>query len=590
MKYDESGNKLAETGTPPGERRQIAVDPTSGDVYATGYNEVAKINSSGVFLFGITETPRGSIEPTSVAVGPEGDLYVADHAQGAIDRFGSSGEYLGQFAVPGITSIYRSYLAAGPEGDLYVGLGEQVGEVRRYTTSGAPDNCPGGSNSLSLGAGGELPVAVDPSDGHLFVGEASAEGDFVAEYASFCVGVPSSRLVVGEAYSGSAVGQGIGVSGSTHRVYIGNYNRQDAQIYGLVTLPTVTTSAPATNVTRTSATVSGTVSPEGAEVTTCEFEYGPTFFYGHTQPCSPEPPFTAGQVTVKAELAFLLAPGDVIHYRLKAGGAAGDEFGAEQTITRPATPPVIGGLPASNVSQFAATLNATLETGESLVNYHFEYGTTAAYGSVEPIPDGYAPITNESVAITQPIQGLQAGTIYHYRLIASSPGGTNAAGPDETFTTLPIPAPTVATGAAEGVGVGAATLNGTIDPHGWDTTYLFEYGTSTAYGQSWPTVPVDMGALEGPQPVVVGVSNLQPGTTYHYRLVATNGGGTTYGPDMTFTTGEYPAQIIQEPIVLRTLLVPTGGETAKASSKHGKKAKKGRKHTKSRHRARGKKK
>ena len=51
-----------------------------------------------------------------------------------------------------------------------------------------------------------------------------------------------------------------------------------------------------------------------------------------------------------------------------------------------------------------------------------------------------------------------------------------------------------------------------------------------------------MGALEGPQPVVVNVPNLLPGTTYHYRLVATNGGGTTYGPDMTFTTGEYPAQ------------------------------------------------
>jgi len=43
------------------------------------------------------------------------------------------------------------------------------------------------------------------------------------------------------------------------------------------------------------------------------------------------------------------------------------------------------------------------------------------------------------------------------------------------------------------------------------------------------------------------VENLQPATVYHYRLVATNPGGTVYGSDQTFTTGAYPASIIQEP-------------------------------------------
>jgi hypothetical protein len=87
-------------------------------------------------------------------------------------------------------------------------------------------------------------------------------------------------------------------------------------------------------------------------------------------------------------------------------------------------------------------------------------------------------------------------------------------------------------------------------------------------------VLVDMGALEGPQPVVVSIPNLQPNTTYHYRLVASNGGGTTYGQDMTFTTGEYPAPAIQEPPTLGTLLVPSLGETAKTPAKKTKKAKK----------------
>ncbi len=92
--------------------------------------------------------------------------------------------------------------------------------------------------------------------------------------------------------------------------------------------------------------------------------------------------------------------------------------------------------------------------------------------------------------------------------------------------------------ASTNVGIGSVTLNGTIDPRAWDTSYLFEYGTSTAYGLSWPSIPVAMGALEGSQPVVVNVPNLLPSTTYHYRLVATNGGGTTYGEDQTFTTSK----------------------------------------------------
>jgi phosphodiesterase/alkaline phosphatase D-like protein len=201
------------------------------------------------------------------------------------------------------------------------------------------------------------------------------------------------------------------------------------------------------------------------------------------------------------------------------------------------------------------------------VNYHFEYGTTTAYGLIAPVPDAFTPITSETLALSQPVSGLQAGTTYHYRLVASSPGGTEVKGPDETFTTLSIPAPAVATGASEGVGVGSATLTGTVDPHGWDTTYLFQYGTSTTYGSSWPSIEVDMGALEGAQPVVVSVPNLLPDTTYHYRLIATSGGGTSYGPDVTFTTTEYPASIIQEaplvslPKVTTTTITKTKSET-----------------------------
>ncbi len=587
VKFDASGNLLLEVNDEniPGsalpvfsERavKQDAVDPANGDVYLanSGFGQnpgtVTKFDSSGVFQFQITgsETPQGFFKPVGVAVDASGDLYVADREVPVIDKFTSSGKYIEQFASPGAAAI----LAVGPEGNLYVGL---AGQVREYSLTGAPVNCPGGSNVLTVEGGGGA-VAIDPSDGHIFASaKTPSEGSIVAEYDSLCATVPNARLGAHE-FSPAEVGIGIGVNGTTHNVYASVFQHEFALVFGPVTLPDVVTGAPATSITRSAATVSGTVNPDETSVTTCEVEYGVTIEYGESAPCSQSLPLEGNSpLPVSAELKFSYPPASLVHYRFKAGNASGSNVGVDHTFfTESLSPPVVGGLLASNVTQFSATLNGTLKTSEGLVDYRFQYGTTTAYGSVEPIPDNYAPITNETVTMSQPIQGLQAGTTYHYRLVASSPGATEVRGPDETFTTLPIPAPAVETGGASSVGVGAATLSGAIDPHGWDTTYLFQYGTSTAYGSSWPTVQVDMGALEGAQPVVVKIPNLLPGTVYHYRLVASNGGGTSYGADGTFTTGEYPAQVIQEPVALNTLLVPSGEAAKPHSAKKGKKAKK----------------
>lgn len=328
------------------------------------------------------------------------------------------------------------------------------------------------------------------------------------------------------------------------------------------------------------ATLHGSLEPAGAD-THYYFEYGETEAYGSVGPALPGG--DAGSAFKLEDLQLRvsgLKPYVIYHFRLVASNSFGTTRGADETFSTtgliPA--PVVEGRAASGVSQFTATLNGALQTGEALVGYRFEYGTTTAYGQVAPVPDGYTPISSQTVSVSQPVNGLQAGTTYHYRLVASSPGGTEVAGPDETFTTSAVPVPAVLTGGASGVGVGAATLSGTVDPQGWDTSYYFQYGTSAAYGSSWPTVEVEMGALEGAQPVVVNVPNLLPGTTYHYRLVASNGGGTTYGPDMTFTTGEYPAAIIQEPSTLRTLLVPTSENTKTTPKKTKKKTKKTKKH------------
>ena len=86
----------------------------------------------------------------------------------------------------------------------------------------------------------------------------------------------------------------------------------------------------------------------------------------------------------------------------------------------------------------------------------------------------------------------------------------------------------------------SASLSAEINPGLGDTIYLFEYGTSSSYGQA--TVPsASIGSDEVPHAVTNEITELTPGVTYHFRVVATNFGGTTHGSDQTFNTPGPPA-------------------------------------------------
>ena len=77
-------------------------------------------------------------------------------------------------------------------------------------------------------------------------------------------------------------------------------------------------------------------------------------------------------------------------------------------------------------------------------------------------------------------------------------------------------------------------LAGGVYPNGADTSYWWEYGPTTDYGQLTPAT--DIGAGTAPVAVSDSLTGLSPATTYHYRLVAQNQYGTEYGYDFTLTT------------------------------------------------------
>jgi len=100
-----------------------------------------------------------------------------------------------------------------------------------------------------------------------------------------------------------------------------------------------------------------------------------------------------------------------------------------------------------------------------------------------------------------------------------------------------IPLPTVTSNAASGITATGATLNGTVNANGNNTTVTFDYGTTTGYGSSATATqsPVTGSSNTAVSAAISGLTC--GGTTYHFRVKGVNGGGTANGSDLTFTTG-----------------------------------------------------
>jgi hypothetical protein len=100
---------------------------------------------------------------------------------------------------------------------------------------------------------------------------------------------------------------------------------------------------------------------------------------------------------------------------------------------------------------------------------------------------------------------------------------------------VPGSAPSAVTGAPGIISLTGATVTGTANDNGADSTALFEYGATTAYGGTVSAGNVLAGADS--TPFATNLTGLACGTSYHFRLAASNGAGTTTGLDRTFTTG-----------------------------------------------------
>jgi hypothetical protein len=190
--------------------------------------------------------------------------------------------------------------------------------------------------------------------------------------------------------------------------------------------------------------------------------------------------------------------------------------------------PTVATLPANPVTPTTATLNGTVNPNGHATSYYFEWGTTISYGNATTTQS--AGSGTNSVPVLAPISGLTPGATYHFRIAASNSFGIST-GVDMVFTPG---AAGISTTAASAITTVSATSGGTV---------LYEGGSAvTARGVCWGVSanPVITGNHTtdgaGPGTFISAISGLNSNTTYHVRAYATNGNGTFYGDDLTFTT------------------------------------------------------
>jgi hypothetical protein len=325
----------------------------------------------------------------------------------------------------------------------------------------------------------------------------------------------------------------------------------------------------APTVTPVGATLEATVNPERQE-TTYRLEYS-------TEEAKVEkgegtsliesalsgPGLSEAQIVGPVETGPVLTPSTTYYYRVVATNGTGTEDGKVEEFTTSAfVKPVVEGESVSAVGRTTATLSG-------VVNPEFQRVLTCefAYVGMAPLSARCLPgatglgIGGTGVGTGASLVGLEPNTEYHYKLLAKNKIGLEE-GLEESFLTLPDP-PAVSTGGASVTGPTTATIPGSVNPGASalgilnsqaiaqdDTTYYVEYGGSTGYGQR--TATGDAGEGTSVKGETVSLAGLEPGRTYHYRLVASNLNDASelygsvygetlqpqvvYGADATFTT------------------------------------------------------
>lgn len=453
-------------GSPEG----IAVDQSTGDVYVVEFNNhrVSKFDSSGKFLlmFGGHVNKKGAnvcvaaeaaecqagtegagngefsevYERAYIAVGPGGRVYVGDKAR--VQIFEPSGAWQENISLAALSSEGKvTALAVNSAGDMFVkdegAPGVRELEPPLYLES--PTKFDEGSEAVES-------IALDPS-GNLFISENKAEysepctcdfkeyspsGQHLETFGGKTLMIMKAGMAFDEALKEVLV---YGTDAELGNTEYGHYGVWAFTVPPLGPLIEAG-SEKATPELRGAATLEATVNPEG-NATTIHFEYvDETHFKASgyasttsTAPISIGSEFSDEHVEVHLPRNALV-PGVTYHWRVVAHNSAGTNGGPDQSFEE-IPPAYVDGPWATHVSATGATLSAQIDPLGANTSYRFEYGNSTAYGHTITgnVGEGMG-----FVGIDHHIQELEAGGVYHYRIVTESEVGV-VEGTDHAFVT-----------------------------------------------------------------------------------------------------------------------------------------------------------
>ncbi len=514
--------------------------------------------------------------PRGIAVDQEsGDVYVVDEESNRVEKFDAAGNFLlawGWSVADGHTEALQTCTT-----NCFAGLGGAGAGQFQQPDGVAIDN------DLLSASHGDVYV-VDSRNSR--VEKFDAAGNFLLSFGTQGAGPGQFNFAEGGSVAVGAAGN----------VYVGDVNRVEVFSPGGVLAEQIPL-AGIGSVRAVAVDAGGDVYAAGTELPGVRLYNSAGVEQGTPRDAPYEPDYFArGVLALGASGELFVADGHEGPGHILEFDAAGNELASFDSLgecgrlgiafaeginklyvvnlssVRVVSPPPPGPLvivqSAGELQPTTAGVAATLNAEGHETSYHVEYGTSVSYGSSTTsavlVATGF-----EEEPVSVPLAGLQPGTVYHYRVVASNSAGTTF-GEDMTFTTLPPVL--IDSESATGVTSNSATFTAQLNPLGQDTKYRLEYGTSTVYGSSVPVPDGDVGSGTSDVPVSALVEGLSPSTTYHYRVVAYNSynapGKMVEGPDRTLTTqdGQVPVladnrawEMVSPPQKRGFLLEPIGG-------------------------------
>lgn len=438
----------------------IAIDQTTGAIYVSdaGANQVFRFTSDGA------ATPTYTLDPTftsptlssyasTLAVDPTThDLLVADTGSQEIRRFDvGDGHQISAFngadSPAGQFTSLRG-VAVAASGTIYVADDSFPGAIFYAFTAGRVESFDADGSSLGQLQGLSFPgmVGIGP-DGGVIVGQHNnVNYNVPPKQLAFFDGTASPASVIN--FPGSVEGGTAGVvfsQTSPFALYV--LVEQGLEQFGVSGIePFVPADIPVAELGPTSAIgptgahVSGSVAPGTASGTgTARFEYS---LDGSNWTSTPDQGGISGpgETAVSADLADL-RPNSGYTVRLRVSN---DDFSRTSPTATFSTAPVAPGValtPVTDRTSDSVVVRGRVNPFGAQATYHFEYGTTTAYGNVAPVgAEGVAGAGYDPRFVAASLSGLAPSTTYHYRLVATNETGTNSSA-DATFTTRPAMEP-----------------------------------------------------------------------------------------------------------------------------------------------------